>query len=200
MTIPARQDPLTPLPGFNFHVEIALGLYNRVRDTTGDDGSSVPRTVITGAFSEVTGLEASMEPKAIRAGGENYRVYQRPGPVSFSTVMLKRGIVTSRHLWAWWSLFSGSGGLNGAWGSEGRADVSIFLIRPTIASAPSAQDAPAGGSPAGSESSREAVVGWRLSYAMPVKFRVGDLNASSDEIAIEELHLAHEGLHAQVPS
>lgn len=200
MTIPAGQDPLTPLPGFNFHVEISLGLFDRVADSTGADGASVPRQVITGAFSEVSGLEASMEPKVIRAGGDNYRVYQRPGPVSFATVMLKRGIVSSRHLWAWWSLFSGSTGRNGSWGHEGRADVSIFLIRPKPAAAPEADAASEGGAPNDGAVSREAVLGWRLDYAMPVKFRVGDLNASSDEIAVEELHLAHEGLHAEMPS
>ena len=138
-----------------------------------------------------------MEPRAIRAGGENYRVYQRPGPVSFSTVTLKRGIVTSRHLWAWWSIFSGSDGLNGAWGSEGRADVNIFLIRPRPVSPKPAAE---GEEQASTPPSREAVVGWRLTYAMPVKFRIGDLNAASDEIAVEELHLAHEGLHAEMPS
>ena len=30
---------------------------------------------------------------------------------------------------------------------------------------------------------------------MPVKFRIGDLSARGNEIAIEELHLVHEGLH-----
>ena len=30
---------------------------------------------------------------------------------------------------------------------------------------------------------------------MPVKFRVGDLSGRGSEIAIEELHLVHEGLH-----
>jgi hypothetical protein len=30
---------------------------------------------------------------------------------------------------------------------------------------------------------------------MPVKFRAGDLNARGTDVAIEELHLAHEGLH-----
>jgi hypothetical protein len=29
---------------------------------------------------------------------------------------------------------------------------------------------------------------------MPVKFRVGDLSAKGSDVAVEELHLVHEGL------
>ena len=34
----------------------------------------------------------------------------------------------------------------------------------------------------------------RLSRALPVKFKFGDLNARATDVGIEELHLAHEGL------
>ena len=34
---------------------------------------------------------------------------------------------------------------------------------------------------------------------MPVKFRAGDLNAKGNDIAIEELHLVHEGLKLERP-
>lgn len=197
MSIPMGQDPLTPYPGFNFHVEIGLELFDKVKDSKNLDKEVVPKSVITGGFSEVTGLEASMEPKLIREGGANYRVYQRPGPVSFSTVVLKRGLVSSRHLWAWWSFFSGANhSLNGGWGAA-RADVKVYLIRqvtkPTAGGEGEKKKAPP-------KPSREATVGWSLSQAMPVKFRIGDLNASADEIAVEELHLAHEGLHMEALS
>jgi phage tail-like protein len=189
VTISLGQDPLLPFPGFNFHVEIELSLFDRVKDSADPSGGVVPKSVITGGFSEISGLEASMEAKVIRSGGENYRVYQRAGPITFAPVVLKRGIVSSRHIWAWWSLFAGANhALNGGWAGSNRADVSVFLIRPK----------PAGnGTGEGSSPGREAVVGWTLSNAMPVKFRVGDLNASGDEVAVEELHLAHEGLHAE---
>jgi phage tail-like protein len=35
---------------------------------------------------------------------------------------------------------------------------------------------------------------WHLDRALPVKFKSSDLNARGAEIAIEELHLVHEGL------
>lgn len=164
-----REDRSTPLPAFAFHVHFARHAA---------DGAFPPidgvDAAIAGGFSEITGLEATMEPKAIKAGGRNYGAVQRPGPVSFATVVMKRGvIVESRHLWNWWSLFAGAdGAANGGWAASSRCDVHIALIR---AGAP--------------------VVGWMLENAMPVKFRAGDLNARGTDVAVEELHLVHEGLH-----
>ncbi len=196
VAIPEGQDPLTPFAGFNFHVDIDLGLFDDVDDSSfvDDSGKEITASnkVITGGFSEVTGLEATMEPKTIRSGGANYMVHQRAGTVTFSTVILKRGLVQSRHLWAWWSLFAGANDVpNGGWASTSRADVSIYLIGP---SGPSKDGDETEGE---QDASRKATVGWKLKRAMPVKFRVGDLNASGGEIAIEELHLAHEGLHLE---
>ncbi len=171
LAIPDGQDPLAPFPGFAFFVAF----------NPPDGGDFAPFAdvdePITGGFSEITGLEATMEPKVIKEGGRNYGPVQRAGPVSFSTVVLKRGVVRSRHLWAWWAMFAGSDdSTNGGWGPSGRANVDIVFI--------------AGG---------QAVLGWELVNAMPVKFRVGDLNARSGEVAIEEIHLVHEGLNtAQV--
>ncbi len=168
MTIPVPdgQDPLLPLPGFNFHVSFA---------TAGFAPTAGLPDEVTGAFSEVSGLEATMEPKAIKVGGRNYGAVQRVGPVTFGTVVLKRGVVEARHLWAWWSLFAGGDRSdNGNWQVGSRCDVTIALIR-----------------------DRQPVVAWTLEKAMPVKYRAGDLNARNGEVAIEELHLVHEGLHAE---
>ena len=40
---------------------------------------------------------------------------------------------------------------------------------------------------------------WRLRNAMPIKFRAGDLNAKGTDVAMEELHLVHEGLRLERP-
>ncbi len=50
-------------------------------------------------FAECTGLEATMEPKVIKEGGRNYGAAQRPGGVTFATVVLKRGVSTDRSMW-----------------------------------------------------------------------------------------------------
>lgn len=164
LSVPAGEDPSSAIPAFSFHVAF-------VNFTPFDQIA----TEITGGFTDVTGLEATMEPKDIREGGRNYGTVQRAGAVTFATVVFKRGIIESRHLWQWWSLFAGGdGAANGGWGSGHRCDITIALMR-----------------------SRNPVLGWRLKNAMPVKFRVGDLNAKAAELAVEELHVVHEGLNME---
>ncbi len=171
LAAPAAKEPETfqilPIAGFNFIVSFATADFEPM--------SNLPQE-ITGGFSEISGLEATMEPKSIKSGGRNYGAVQRAGPVSFGTVVMKRGMIEARHLWAWWSLFAGADhNDNGNWQSSSRTDVSIALLRD--------------GAP---------LISWTLEKAMPVKFRIGDLNAKSGEVAIEELHLVHEGLHMEM--
>lgn len=144
----------TPIHVFRFHVRFLRA-----------SGGTGPVEICAGAFSECTGLEATMEPKVIKAGGANYGAYQRPGPVAFATVILKRGMTGSRDLFRWFQLVSG-----GAYAYRLRAEIDM-------------QDS-AGGT----------VVTWGLDNCLPVKFKAADLNAKGSDVGIEELHLAHEGL------
>ena len=165
ITVPDGQDPHIPFGAFAFHVHFAPSEGSGPMD--GIDAA------VSGGFAEVTGLEATMEARVIKEGGRNYGVHQRPGQVTFATVVLKRGMIESRHLWRWWALWAGADGAeNGGWGRSSRCNVTIALLH-----------------------DRRPVLGWRLEHAMPVKFRAGDLNARGTEVAIEELHLVHEGLH-----
>lgn len=167
--VPDGQDALAPLPGFAFHVHFAADGGGAFAPFEGLD------TALTGGFSDISGLEASMEAKAVKVGGRNHGAVQLPGPVSFATVVLKRGLVRSRHLWRWWALFTGADGApNGDWRRVNRCTVTIAML-----------------------DGREAVLGWRLIRAMPVKFRAGDLSARATDVAIEELHLVHEGLRME---
>src|SRR5262245_61104180 len=90
------ENALYPFHVFRFHVE-----FNETK-LDKSAGSAVP--LCSGAFSECTGLEATMEPKVVKAGGQNYGAAQRAGPVTFATVILKRGMTTTRDLWNWFSL------------------------------------------------------------------------------------------------
>jgi phage tail-like protein len=146
-----------PLSLFRFHVE-----FRRQRDNDVQ--------LAHGAFSECTGIEATMEPKVIKAGGANYGAYQRPGKVTFATVMLKRGITANRDLWRWFSHVNEKGK------TAYRLDVTITVFEPVF------------------EPSAKPRLTIRLSHALPVKFKFGDLSARATEIGIEELHLVHEGL------
>ena len=148
------ENRLPPLQVFRFQIS-----FKSAGTTPG------PVQMCSGAFSECTGLEATMEPKVIKAGGANYGPTQRAGQVSFATVILKRGMTSTRDLWNWFQMVGGGGYAH-------RLSAEIAM-----------QD------PAG-----KTVLTWGLDNCLPVKFKAADLNAKGTEVGIEELHLAHEGL------
>lgn len=154
-----------PLGVFRFHVEFTL-----VRENASGDNS---RPLGGGAFSECTGLEATMEPKTIKVGGRNYGEIQRAGRVNFATVVLKRGVSKNRDLWNWFYLVG-----NGAYAY--RLDVQIKQL-----------DFNRG-------KNDQAVMIWKLKKALPTKFKTADYNATFTQIAIEELHFVHEGMTHQL--
>jgi len=94
---------------------------------------------------------------------------QRAGPVSFATVVLKRGMTRGRNghqaLWDWFAKVAG-----GAYAYRMEVEIEMRNGRD------------------------EPVLRWALRRALPVKFKAADLNAKGTEVGIEELHLAHEGL------
>jgi phage tail-like protein len=153
----SAESVLAPLHVFRFHVDF------REDPLTSGGAEEVP--VCSGAFAECSGLEATMEPKVIKEGGRNYGAAQRAGPVSFSTVVLKRGMTTTRDLWTWFELVS-----RGGYAYRLAAVITMLDI---------------GGDP---------VLRWQLEKALAIKFKAADLSAKSTEVGIEELHLAHEGL------
>jgi phage tail-like protein len=147
-----------PLRGFRFQVDFKEQML-----TNETEGGEV--LLCSGAFSECSGLEVTMEPKAIKEGGRNWGVAQRMGAISFGTVVLKRGLTTTADLWAWFSLVG-----EGAYAQRLNVTITQF------------------------DQSGKGVFSWTLLKAMPIKFKAPDLNASNNEVAIEELHLVHEGL------
>src|SRR5262245_39486930 len=167
-------DPLYPIPLFRFHVEFRR------------QGSDIE--LAHGAFSECTGFEATMEPKVIKAGGANYGAFQRPGRVTFATVILKRGITTSRDLWKWFSHVNERGQF------AFRLDVTIMIFGETQPASPPGEPGPGSRGYRIFAPSSEPALTIKLFKAIPIKFKSGDLNAKATEVGIEELHLAHEGL------
>jgi len=147
-------DSSLPMQVFRFEVS-----FKRV------GGGSGAVDVCSGSFSECSGLEATMEPKVIKAGGANYGPTQRPGQVSFATVVLKRGMTRTRDLFRWFQMVAG-----GAYAYRLAAEIAV------------------------QDGQGRTVLTWGLDRCLPVKFKAADLNAKGAEIGIEELHLAHEGL------
>lgn len=199
MEMPAGEDVRIPFGNFAFHVSFevaAPGGSGASEAATGAAPSAfAPGAGVApelfGGFSEITGLEAMMEHKVVKAGGRNYGAYMRAGPVSFGTVVLKRGIVRSQHLWRWWSMFAGADGASdGRPLTANRCNLLIGLIS-TIGDVTQAIDLKS----YKPDSIKPKIrLGWRLRNAMPVKFRVGDLSAKGTDVAVEEIHLVHEGL------
>lgn len=152
-----------PLRGFRFQVDFKEQML-----TNETEGGEV--LLCSGAFSECSGLEVTMEPKVIKEGGRNWGAAQRMGAVSFGTVVLKRGLTDTADLWAWFSLVG-----EGAYAQ--RLNVSITMF----------------------DQAGKGVFAWTLLKAMPIKFKAPDFNATQNEVAIEELHLVHEGLGRAAP-
>ena len=150
--------PRVPLPGFLFRVDLR---------------AAAGPSLCSGNFSECSGLEATMEPKAIREGGRNYGDVQRVGHVGFATVVLRRGMTSSRDLWRWFSAVT----------HDGKSSIRLSA---TITMLDFAEQR-------GATPHRDALT-WELEAALPVKFKVADLVAKSADVAIEELHFVHQGL------
>jgi phage tail-like protein len=148
-------------PLFAFRFDVAFYATHLAKP----DFNEVP--LASGAFAECTGLEATMEPKTIKEGGNNDTPIQRAGPVSYATVILKRGLTESRDLWRWFELTA-----RGAYAQ--RMDCLVTL----------------------NDMEGAPVFTWWLAYAMPVKFKAADFNARATEVGVEELHLVHQGMYA----
>ena len=93
------ENSLAPLHVFRFHIDFK-------EDPFGSSAPGQDVALCSGAFSDCTGLEATMEPKVIKEGGRNYGPAQRAGPVTFSTVILKRGVTKTRDLFHWFEMLT----------------------------------------------------------------------------------------------
>jgi len=133
-----------PFGAFNFSVEI--------------DG------VTTTSFSEVSGLDAEIEPIEYRTGDEDITVRKIPGLRKYSNITLKRGFTPDLSLWNWMK--------QGLAGKVMRANMSITLL----------------------DGARQPVLRWNVREAWPCKWEGPDLNTKGNDIAIETLEICHEGI------
>ena len=117
-------------------------------------------------FAEISGLDLQTEVIEYREGSNpNYSSVKIPGLRKYSNITLKRGIVKGdNEFFKWWNSIK----LN----AVERRDVIISLLN----------------------ENHEPVVNWKIINAFPVKIQCGDLKASGNEVAIETLELAHEGV------
>jgi phage tail-like protein len=121
-------------------------------------------------FAECTGLQMEAKVFEYKEGGNNSTTLRFPEHSSYSNVTLKRGVSTSNDLIDWQLDVA-----TGAFKQNPRAQnpsVAIVLMDEK-----------------GGEVRR-----WNLIRAFPVKWVGPDLKATGNEVAIETLELAHEGI------
>lgn len=123
-----------------------------------------------GSFTDVSGLSVTIDVEEIVEGGENSFVHKLPKGMRWPNVTLRRGITENQVLLPWLARCSGDQ-LNGQ-GPIERPDVTITLLA----------------------ASGEPVRSWTLAKALPVKWNGPKLTATSRELAVEELEIAHHGL------
>lgn len=125
-----------------------------------------------GMFSEVSGLELTMEPRAIPVGGQNWGEVQRIGPTKFSPIVLKRGVTEIQDLWAWFD--ATTRGAN--YGYRLQGEIKVL------------------GSTVDDKGEAKPIMVWKLSGVLATRFKGPDLSSTASQVAIEELTLVHESL------
>lgn len=116
-------------------------------------------------FSEVSAPDISSDPVEYREGNmAGMTPGKQPGILKYSNVTLKRGTTNSQVFFEWIKTIQD--------GSVTRKTVSISLLDDTMAE----------------------VASWELANAWPTKYTAPDLNATSNEVAIESLDLVCEGI------
>ncbi len=116
------------------------------------------------AFHECSGLDSSIDVIEHREGGENITPRKLPGQTKYSNLVLKRGITDDRDLYDWHR--------KAIRGDVRRKNGSIVLL----------------------DRGGKEVARWNFFRAWPAKWTGPSLSAEGNDVAIEQLDLAHEGV------
>ncbi len=121
-------------------------------------------------FSEISGLSIEVETIEYRDGlSPDYSVTKMPGMTKFSNIVLKRGIVAGdNEFYTWLNTIQ----LN----QVERRDIVISLLN----------------------EEHNPVMTWRVKNAFPAKIEAPSLKGTGNEVAIETLEVAHEGITIEV--
>jgi phage tail-like protein len=161
-----RRDPLL---GYNFQVALL--------DSKDNDGVGLGTVALStaglrtmAAFSEVSGLEMTMEVEEYASGGVNDHMLKFPGRIKWSNLVLRRGLLAKRDpidgsdLWTWHQGYLDGRGV--------RKDGLIILC----------------------DEQGKPRLTWSWRRGLPLKWTGPQLNAGQSQVAIEAVEIAHEGL------
>jgi len=127
-----------------------------------------------GKFMEITGLEVNVDVEEVTEGGENSFVHKLPGRMSWPNLVLKRGITQNDALLTWLNKSSGEQFAANS-NKLSRSTAAITLIG----------------------ASGKRLRAWNFDGAYPVKWRGPTFAAESNNMAVEELEIAHHGFRAR---
>ena len=116
-------------------------------------------------FTDCSGLGSSTDPVEYREGGDNTTMRKLPGLTKYTNISLKWGLTDSRELYDWYRKV--------VTGKTERRNGSIVVL-----------DA----------DGVTEVVRWNFFNGWPTKLEAPSLSAKGNEVAIETLEIAHEGL------
>lgn len=120
--------------------------------------------VARAAFTQVSGLTSETDVVEYRTGADPGSTRKLPGRTRYPNIVLKRGITQDADLWNWRKA--------NEQGQIDRRNGSIVLLDDT----------------------RAEVLRWHFHNGWICKYDGPELNAQSNDVAIETIEIAHEGL------
>lgn len=125
-----------------------------------------------GSFQEVSGLKKTVEVIDYRGGDSlDFFVQKIPGLQKFDNITLKRGVFKDEKQFSEW-MKSVKDNLSSPDLGDARRDVTIELL----------------------DAGQNPILTWTVERAFPVAVTYPDLNSTANEIAVETIELAHEGI------
>jgi phage tail-like protein len=126
---------------------------------------------LEGAFRECSGLGSESQIVEYKAAGSKGQevVIKQPGALKWENIVLKRGITKDLKLWEWRKQVE-DGDVVGA-----RRDGSVFMY----------------------DQKGTLVASWHFRQGWPSGLSGPQLNAAANEVAVETLTIAHEGIYRE---
>ena len=127
--------------------------------------------LITGGFTEVTGLESEIELESYQEGGVNGYIHQFPRRTRYPNLALSHGLTDIDTFWRWYKAATA--------GNIQLKNGTIMLLN----------------------QQRQEKMLWNFKNAYPVKWIGPQFNASNaTAVAVEKLELVHQGIDRPVGS
>ena len=121
--------------------------------------------IAVAAFCEVSGLSSTTQVIEYRNGSDRANTVRKlPGLTSYANIVLRRGVTQDTQLWQWYKAITQ--------GTPDRRSGAIVLL----------------------DDEHQPVRRWRSTEGWVTKFDGPDLNAKANDVAIETIEIAHEGL------